>query len=112
MLRILMGLAGGVPVMVLAVALYVQRWRRKSAGHRLPTEEKLLRPAGYSLSKEIEELTQGYQDMLFIAFMCALVATGALAAPAAGGPDQLVLLALFGGACAVLAVMAWRNLEV
>ena len=59
MIRILMWLAGGVPIFVLAGALYFQRWLDKGSGVRLPTEDKLLRPAGYTLSREIEALTQG-----------------------------------------------------
>jgi hypothetical protein len=112
MMRNLLGLAGAVPVIVLVAAVYVEKLRRKAAGVRLPTEEKLLRPAGYSLGKRVEDLTEDYVTLLFAAFMCALFAAGAFGCASDRLSDRLPGFIVFGGASAFFTILAWRKLRV
>ena len=78
----------------------------------MPTEGRLLRPAGYTLSKEIEAIAEQYDTLLFAAFMCALVAVGGLAGASVEGWGQLPLLASFGVASAWCTAVAWRKLQL
>ncbi len=107
----LIGLGGGVPIVVLVAAVFVQKWFRRRRGVRVPTEERLLRPAGYSLAKRVEAISDEYTNLLFAAFMFALVAVGALAAPLAGRGEEFVFLTVFGLGSALCTVVAWRKLQ-
>ncbi len=111
MFRMLMGLAGGVPIVVLGVAVFAQRLFRRRRGDRAPTEERLLRPPGYSLGRQIETISERYTDLLLAAFLCAMVAVGAFVASPKGSGDEWVFLVFFGLASAVCTAFAWRKLQ-
>lgn len=61
-----------VPFDVLVLYLFFDRWQRKRRGERPPIEEKLLRPAGYSLQCEIERLNERVNTLLMIVAACSM----------------------------------------
>ena len=109
--RFVVGLGGCVPMAVLIGAIWVDRWRRRREGIRPPMMEKLLRPAGYSLSNRLESLWEDVSGWLFWGFLCALVASGVLVFPGFGATGQLIWAVVLALGAAGFTVAAWRGVR-
>lgn len=102
--------AGCIPALILLAAVFTDRWRRKRKGQRTPLTEKLLRPAGYSLQRKLEDLNDAFNSWFMGTFLCSILA---LAGVTSGPPDYLIriiIFAILGPGVAFCAVMTWRNL--
>lgn len=55
-----------VPIGVLILYLLFDQWQRKKRREGPPIEDKLLRPAGYSLQCKIEKLQDGFANCLLV----------------------------------------------
>jgi hypothetical protein len=102
--------AGVIPVAVLLAAVSFERWRRKRKGERPPLSEKLLRPAGYSLQRKLEDLNDAFNFWLMGTFLGSLLAVGGLPLAPHDKDSSLVFLVMFGLGAAGCTVMAWRRL--
>jgi hypothetical protein len=102
--------AGCIPVGVLLVVVVLERWRRKRAGERQPLSEKLLRPAGYSLQRKIEDLNDAFNSWFIGTFLCSLLAVGGFSSTPADTVGQIIFLTVFGLGTAGCTIMAWRRL--
>jgi len=102
--------AGCIPVGVLLVVVVFERWRRKRAGERPPLSEKLLRPAGYSLQRKLEDLDDAFNFWFIGTFMCSLLAVGGFSSTPADTVGRIIFLTVFGLGAAGCTVMAWRKL--
>jgi hypothetical protein len=71
--------------------------------------EKLLRPAGYSLSQRLDDLNSDYMGWLFAAYLCSIASVGVLSVTPTDAPGQLLFLGTFGTAAAGFTVGAWRK---
>jgi hypothetical protein len=100
-----------VPALILIAAVSFDRWRRKRRDERQPLSEKLLRPAGYSLQRRLEDLNDSFNTWFAAAFLFSLLAV--LVSPMApnGNIDRVIFLSMFGLAAAVCAVVTWRRLK-
>lgn len=103
--------AGCIPVVVLLAVVYFERWRRKRAGERSPLSEKLLRPAGYSLQRKLDDLDDAYSAWLLGAFLCSLLAVGGFPFMPTDNISRAIFLTAFGMGAAGCTVMAWRRLK-
>ena len=102
--------AGGVPALILLAAVSIERWRRKRRGERQPLSEKLLRPAGYSLQRKLEDLDDSFNGWFMGAFLASLLAIGTFAITPKDALSGILFLICFGLGAAACAVMAWRRL--
>jgi len=110
MRRNLLMLAGCVPLVVLFCFLFADRWRRKRAGERPPQQDKLLRPAGHSLSLQIADLGDSLLTWMLGAYLAALAAVGLFSlTDSESFTGSVVSLAVSGVSAAVCIVMAWRT---
>ena len=103
--------AGCIPVGVLLVVVCFERWRRKCRGERPPLTEKLLRPAGYSLQRKLEDLNDTFNTWFIGTFLFSLLAVGDIVSTPADAVGRIIFLAVFGLAAAGCTVMAWRRLR-
>ncbi len=103
-------LAACIPA-VLLVAVLFERWRRKRRGERTPLTEKLLRPAGYSLQRKLEDLDDSFSGWYMGTFLFSLAAVGAIASTPIDFVGRIVFLIIFGVAAAGCTIMAWRRLN-
>jgi hypothetical protein len=104
--------AGCIPAFVLVGGVFIDRWRRKQRGERPPLSEKLLRPAGYSLQRKIEDMGDAFTGWFVATFLCSLAAVGAVAYSLAGFNIRIIFLAvLFGLGAGACTVVAWRRLN-
>lgn len=99
-------LAEIVPVGVLALYLLFRQWQRRREGQRPPIQEKLLRPAGYSLQCEIEKLNDRINTLLMIVAACSMSFSLILLTHKNGGGDVplLVVLAAAAGICVAMTI--------
>ena len=95
---------------VLLVVVVIERWLRKRAGERQPLSEKLLRPAGYSLQRKLEDLSDKYSFWVLGSFLFSLLAVGGLPFIPADYASRIIFLTMFGLGTAGCTVMAWRRL--
>ncbi len=102
--------AGCIPVIVLFGAVSFERWRRKRKGLRTPLTEKLLRPAGYSLQRKLEDLNDAFNGWLMGTFLCSLIAVGGLSFAPKDNVNQFIFLIVFGLSAAGCTIMTWRRL--
>jgi hypothetical protein len=102
--------AGLIPVVVLLTAVNCERWRRKRKGERPPLSEKLLRPAGYSLQRKLEDLNDIFNSWLMGTFFSSLLAVGGLPMSPNDKVSRVMFLIFFGLGAAGCTVMAWRRL--
>ena len=103
--------AGCIPVGVLLVVVCFERWQRKRRGERPPLSEKLLRPAGYSLQRKLEDLGDAFNTWFVGTFLFSLLAVGGIVSTPADTVGQIIFLAVFGLAAAGCTIMAWRRLR-
>ena len=103
--------AGCIPALILLAAVFIDRWRRKRRGERQPLSEKLLRPAGYSLQRKLEDLNDSFMAWFMGACFLSLPAIGVFAVTPRDAIGRIFFLLLFGLAAAGCAVMAWRKLK-
>jgi hypothetical protein len=102
---------GCIPVGVLLAVVSFERWRRKRAGERSPLSEKLLRPAGYSLQRKLNDLDDDYSTWVLSAFLFSLLAVGGLPFMPTDNIRRVMFLTAFGLVAAGCTVMAWRRLK-
>src|ERR1700761_563637 len=100
--------AGCIPVVVLLITVSFERWLRKHKGERSPLSVKLLRPAGYSLQRKLEDLNDTYAFWLMGTFLCSLLAVGGMRFTS--NDSRGMFLIIFGLSAAGSTVMAWRTL--
>jgi hypothetical protein len=105
----MLGLAGIVPVGVLACAIALHRWKAKQRGTRLPTTEKLLRPPGYSLSRRLENLWENFTFWMFGAYVASLCSVGTWKFTPNDITGEMMFFGVFGIAAAACTVCAWRS---
>ena len=110
MWQFLLLLAGFVPLAVLLALVFLERWRRKRRGERSPLSEKLLRPAGHSLQRKLEDLNEAFDTWFIGTFLCSLLAVGSLPFAPADTIGRTIFLIVFGLGTAGCTVMAWRTL--
>jgi len=103
--------AGCIPVGVLLAVIFVERWRRKRVGERQPLSEKLLRPAGYSLQRKLEDLNDAFNSWFIGTFLCSLLAVGGFSSTPTDTVGRIIFLVIFGLGAAGCTVMAWRRLR-
>lgn len=96
---------------VLLAVVSFERWRRKRAGERSPLSEKLLRPAGYSLQRKLNDLDDAYSTWILGAFLFSLLAVGGLPFMPADNIGRAMFLIAFGMVAAGCTVMARRRLK-
>jgi hypothetical protein len=106
--RVLVWVAGCVPVWVLVGVMWLERWRRRRLGIRTPLREKLLRPAGYSLGQRLEKLRDDVSEWSFWGFLCALVASGGLVLAGLDAGAQLIWALACAIGAAMCSMAAWR----
>ena len=108
-----------LPVVIFVLAWFVER-RRAGRKEKSPQQEKLLRPAGYSLGLRLEKLQDRVLDEIL--FACVLCSTGGVCALTLGlflGHNvsplwsglALVLFVVLAGLGAWRVLRAFRNLE-
>lgn len=105
----LLGIAGAAPVLVFSGAILYHRWRRDARGTHLPFTDKLLRPAGYTLSRDVESLGEDVMAWLFIAYLASLASVGALRFTPSDLLGQWLLLIVFGALAAFFTIVAWNK---
>jgi hypothetical protein len=96
-------------MLTLAAVLWILRWFRSSKQERPPVSEKLLRPAGESLRREIEKMDEQLNDILiwtffgpaFMTFMLLILNATPL-------PAAIIITAGAG----VFAFMVWRLIRL
>ena len=103
--------AGCIPALILLAAVFIDRWRRKRRGERQPLSEKLLRPAGYSLQRRLEDVNDSFNSWFMGACFLSLPALGVFVVTPKDAIGRFFFLILFGLAAAGCAVMAWRRLK-
>jgi len=112
MWRNLILFAGCVPMLVLLAFVSTDRWRRKRAGERPPQQDKLLRPAGHSLSLRLADLNDNFTAWMMGAFLSSMFSVGLAfsqsANDRAGQTGFFVVFALGAAGCTV---MAWRTVR-
>lgn len=115
MLRNLLIFAGCIPMAVLLAVVFFDRWNRKRAGKRPPQQEKLLRPAGHSLSLYLADLSDSFASWMMGAYLASLAAVGLISiAPPNDKASQTAMVILFGfgaGGCTVMALRTGRKMR-
>lgn len=96
---------GGVPMAILVAAIVFHRWQTKRNGIRSPSKEKLLRPAGFSLSCQLEDLWGDFSAWAMAATFLAMLSY----VYAALLHSPVVSTLLFGLLSAICTVIAWRK---
>src|ERR1035441_1246250 len=105
MWRILLMLAGCIPMAVLLAFVLVDRWSRKRAGERPPQQEKLLRPAGHSLNLRLADMGDDFSSWMIGAFLASLASVGAVSFNLSNySPSQLVSWIVFSLCAAICTV--------
>ncbi|HLX71402.1 MAG TPA: nuclease-related domain-containing protein [Verrucomicrobiae bacterium] len=61
-----------IPIGVLFLYLLFRQWQRRREGVRPPIQEKLLRPAGYTLQCKIDKLNDHVNTLLLIVIACSV----------------------------------------
>lgn len=102
--------AGCIPTLVLIAAVFIDRWQRKRRGERQPLSEKLLRPAGYSLQRKLEDLNDSFMVWLMSAFLFSLLVAIFPQTRATDVMAPILSLIIFGLIAAVCCVVALRKL--
>lgn len=103
--------AGCIPALILLAAVSIERWQRKRRGERQPLSEKLLRPAGYSLQRKLEDVNDSFNFWFMTACFLSLPALGVFAITPKDAFGRILFLVFFGLAAAGCAVMAWHRLK-
>jgi hypothetical protein len=110
MWRNLLMLAGCIPTLVLVVFVFADRLQRKRTGVRPPQQEKLLRPAGYSLSLRLADLGDDLLGWMMGAYLTTLVSVGVISLyPSNDRTTQTIVFIVFSLGAAVCTVLAWRT---
>ena len=110
MWRNLLMLAGCIPTLVLVVFVFADRWQRKRTGVRPPQQDKLLRPAGYSLNLRLADLGDDFSSWMIGAFLASLASVGFISSiPSDNSFGQGLALIVFGLGAAICTIMAWRT---
>lgn len=102
--------AGCIPALILLAAVFIDRWRRKRRGERQPLSEKLLRPAGYSLQRKLEDLNDSFNGWFAGAFVFSALAVIFSSIASADATARIIYLMVFGLTAAVCTILAWRTL--
>jgi len=102
--------AGCIPALILLAAVYIDRWRRKQRGERQPLSEKLLRPAGYSLQRKIENLNDSFIFWFMGSFLFTFPAILFPFLTRADAKAHIVFAVVLGLPAAVCTILAWRKL--
>ena len=102
--------AGCIPVLILLAAVSIERWRRKQRGERQPLSEKLLRPAGHSLQRKLEDLEDGFMTWFMAAFLFSLLVVIFPQTRPADVWAPFISLVMFGLIAVVFTAMALRTL--
>jgi len=105
-------LAGLVPMLVLTILVYRERRNRKARGERPPVQEKLLRLPGHTLSRQIEELWEGFIVFAIAAGVLSILLAIFLSQTAGKETTTglLIFVLVFGLGAGVCTVMAWRKI--
>jgi hypothetical protein len=74
MKQLLLLSAGCIPALILLAAVFIDHWRRKWRNERQPLSEKLLRPAGYSLQRRLEDVNDSFMTWFMGACFVSLPA--------------------------------------
>lgn len=110
MWRNLLMLAGYIPMAVLLAFVFADRWKRKRAGERPPQQQKLLRPAGYSLNLRLADLWDDFSGWMMGAYLTTLVSVGVISLyPSNDRTTQTIVFIVFSLGAAVCTVLAWRT---
>jgi hypothetical protein len=100
-----------IPVAVLAMAVFWEVHRRKRRKEKPPISEKLLRPPGYSLRRQIEKLDERAMMGLFTTLTIATLSGFLLSrVNTATWRQDAAILAMFAIVVAAGTVVTWRNL--
>ena len=105
----LLFMAGCIPTAVLCAAAMLERRKRKSRGERPAISDKLLRPPGWSLQIQIENLNDDYVTLMLTAFVCSLASVGALGFPPADVLGRSMWLSVAAIGAAICSIKAWRK---
>lgn len=104
--------AGCIPMAVLFAFLSADRWRRKRVGERPPQQDKLLRPAGHSLSIRLADLSDNFAGWMMGAFLSSLFSVGlGFSQPTNGKVGRTGFFVVFALGAAVCTIMAWRTVR-
>lgn len=96
-----------VPALGLMAVIFAWRWRLDRSGERLPFGEKLLRPAGESLRRRIEELDERLDGMIVLTMISPfIVAVTLLSGPKLSKAAYGVVVATWAGA------FAWQGVRL
>jgi hypothetical protein len=109
MLQSLLPFAACIPALIILAAVFFERGQRKRRGERPPLSEKLLRPAGYSLQRKLEDLNDSFMAWFMGTFLFSMGAIGTFTAIPTDiiGRYMVFILCVLGAAGA--AIMAWRK---
>jgi hypothetical protein len=109
MRQTLLPFAGCIPALILLAAVFIERGQRQRRGERPPLSEKLLRPAGYSLQRKLEDLSDTFMAWFMGTFLFSMGAIGTFTAIPTDiiGRYMVFILCVLGAAGA--AIMAWRK---
>jgi hypothetical protein len=112
MWRNLIMFAGCIPMAVLFAFLLADRWKRKRAGERPPQQDKLLRPAGHSLSLRLADLNDNFAGWMMGAFLASLFSVGmGFSQQTAGDVGWTGFFVVFALGAAGCTVTAWRTVR-
>ena len=90
--------------------LFADRWKRKRAGERPPQQDKLLHPAGHSLSLRLADLSDNLMGWMIGAFLSSLISVGfGFSQLSDGKTGQTGFFVVFALGAAGCTVMAWRT---
>jgi len=113
MWRLLLPLAAAIPALILLGVVSFLRWRRKQRGDRSPIFDKLLRPAGYSLQRRLDELNESFNFWYTMSFLTSLIGLGFFAVGPHDMAGRTFMLIFFGaGALACIAAAGKKLTEV
>ena len=111
MWQLLLLCAGCIPALILLAAVSLERWRRKRRGERQPLSEKLLRPAGYSLQRKLEDLNDSFLFWFIGTGLLSLLIFSPVSNAPADYVGRIVSFVVFGLGTVVCAIVAWRKLQ-
>jgi hypothetical protein len=103
--------AACIPALILLAVVSIDRYRRKRQGEKPALSEKLLRPAGYSLQHNIEDLDNSFMTWFMGTFLFSLGAIGAFASTPSDVVGRLIWFIILGICAASCAIVAWRKLN-